>query len=85
MGSQKVNTMVLNTRIVVDFTPNLNSRTFIQWNNETDVININFLIRYIPRAGSDIYFVYNHLFNEAKDYRTIKNTGILKVSYLFRF
>ena len=85
MGSQTFSTKEYSTRIVVDLTPNLNSRTFIQWNNETDVLNINFLLHYIPKVGSDIYFVYNHLFNEEEHYSTLQNTGILKVSYLFRF
>ncbi len=85
MGPQTVNTKAFSTRIVVDITPNLNSRTFIQWNNETDVLGINFLLHYIPKAGSDVYFVYNHLLDEADKYNTIQNTGILKISYLFRF
>jgi len=85
MESRKVNTKAFSTRIVVDITPNLNSRTFIQWNNETDILNINFLLHYIPKTGSDVYLVYNHLFDEANEYNTIQNTGILKVSYLFRF
>ena len=43
--------------------------------------------------GSDIYLVYNHLWDEKDvllrgdraDYYTVRNTGIFKVDYTYRF
>jgi len=46
---------------------------------------MNFRIHYIPKIGSDIYIVYNQLWDEEENLRTIGNTAILKVDYLFRF
>ncbi len=85
IGRRSFTPKEFSTRIVVDITPNLNSRTFVQWNNETEVVNVNFLLHYIPKVGSDVYFVYNHLLDKDNRYRTLQNTGILKVSYMLRF
>ena len=49
------------------------------------IIFLNFRIHYIPKIGSDIYVVYNQLWDEKDDFRTLQNTGMLKVDYLFRF
>ena len=46
---------------------------------------MNFLIHFIPQIGSDIYFVYNHLWDGEQDYRTINNTGMAKIAYLVRY
>lgn len=68
-----------------NISPRLTARTFIQWNNETELANINFRIRFIPKIGSDIYFVYNHLFDGKSNYDTIYNTGIMKIAYNVTF
>lgn len=68
----------------VDFNTRLSSSIFIQWNNETDEVNTNFRVHYIPRVGSDIYIVYNHLLDEEFDYRTKQNAAMLKVNYAYR-
>ena len=60
-----------------------NSNTFMK--NKTNNANMNFRIHYIPKIGSDVYVVYNQLWDEEDDYRTISTTGMLKVDYLFRF
>jgi len=72
-------------RLVVDLTTRLSSSTFVQWNNETKEVNVNFRIHYIPKIGSDVYLVYNHLMDEEDDFRTLQNTGMLKINYTYRF
>ncbi len=72
-------------RLVVNFSTRLTSRTFVQWNNEDKQLNLNFLLNYIPKIGSDIYFVYNHLWDGTFHYRTQQKLGIVKIAYLFRF
>jgi len=72
-------------RFTANLSTRLTSSTFVQWNNETNNANMNFRIHYIPKIGSDVYVVYNQLWDEEDDYRTISNTGMLKVDYLFRF
>jgi len=79
------------TRFEVNLSPRLTSSTFVQWDNESDEANLNFRIHYIPKIGSDVYIVYNHLWEEEnrldRDDRflTVRNTGMVKVDYLFRF
>lgn len=70
--------------LTLNLSPRLNSSTLLQYNNETGLVNINFRMHYIPKIGSDMYFVYNHLWDEENDFRTLQNTGIFKVAYMVR-
>ena len=72
-------------RFVLNVSTKLTSRTFVQWNNEDKKINMNFLIRYIPKIGSNIYFVYNQIWDGLLHYGLERRTGIAKIEYLFRF
>ncbi|MBA7565410.1 hypothetical protein ES708_07093 [subsurface metagenome] len=72
-------------RFQTNISTRLTSSTFIQWNNESGEANMNFRIHYIPKIGSDVYIAYNQLWDEEEDFRTLQNTGILKVNYLYRF
>ena len=72
-------------RLNINFSPRLTSRTYIQWNNEDEIANINFRIHFIPKIGSDLFFVYNHLFDSEEDYRTLYNTAITKIAYQISF
>ena len=72
-------------RVGIDFSTRLSTSTFLQYNNETGRVNVNFRLRFIPRAGSDLYLVYNHLMDERDRYRTLQNAAILKMDYIFRF
>jgi hypothetical protein len=70
--------------VMLNLSPRLNSNTLVQFNNETGQVNVNFRLHYIPSIGSDVYFVYNHLWDEENDFRTLQNTGIFKIDYMFR-
>ena len=72
-------------RLTVDFSSRLSTSTFVQWNNQTKEIITNFRLHYIPKIGSDLYLVYNHLLDEEHDFQTIQNTGALKIDYNIRF
>jgi len=85
LGSRDFATKEFGGRINLNVSPRLTSRTFIQWNNETKEVNMNLLIHFIPQIGSDIYLVYNHLWDGEQDYRTINNTGMAKIAYLVRY
>ena len=77
----------------MDVSTRLNTSTFLQWNSQTREINLNLRVRFIPKVGSDIYLVYNHLWDEKDDpltrnrtdYYTVRNTGLFKVDYTYRF
>ena len=72
-------------QFVTNISTRLNASTFVQWSNQSDLANLYFRIHYIPRIGSDVYIVYNQLWDEEDDFRTLRNTALLKVNYLFRF
>jgi len=85
LGDDSFNTKEVATRFTTNLSTRLTSSTFIQWNSKDNEANMNFRIHYIPSIGSDIFVVYNQLWDEEDDFRTLQNTGILKVNYLFRF
>ncbi len=72
-------------RIDVDVSTRLSSSAYVQWNNETNEVNVNYRIHWEPKLGSDLYIVYNHLMDERDRYRTLRNTGMLKMDYTYRF
>lgn len=85
MGNDSFTARQTSARFVTNISTRLTSSTFVQWNNQSHEVNMNFRIHYIPRIGSDIYLAYNQLWDEENEFITLRNTGILKVNYLFRF
>lgn len=85
IGSKKFETKEFGGRLLVDFSTRLTTSTFLQWNNETKEVNMNFRLHYIPKIGSDVYVVYNHLYDEEANFKTLYNTGMFKVDYNYRF
>ena len=73
------------TRIGINFTSRLTTSSLIQYNNETRKVNLNFRLHYIPKIGSEVYLVYNQLWDEEDRFRTLQNTGIFKVAYMMRY
>ena len=84
-GERSIDTQEYSGRLNINISPRLTSRTFIQYNNESDEVNLNFRLHYIPKIGSDIYLVYNHLWDKGQNNRTLYNAGLSKISYLFTF
>lgn len=85
VSNKRFETQEYGGRLILNLSTKLTSRTFIQWNNEDKKINVNFLIHYIPQIGSNIYFVYNEIWDGTFHYITMKRTSIAKIEYLFRF
>jgi hypothetical protein len=85
LPDKKFNTKEYGSRILVDFSTRMSSSTFIQWNNETHEMNVNFRFRFMPKVGSDIYLVYNRLMDEQDDFNPLYNTAMFKIDYTFRF
>ncbi len=65
------------------FTTTLNTSLFAQWNNEDREINVNFRLHWIPEIGSDVYLVYNHLFDALGRIVTSRSTLVAKIAYRF--
>ena len=85
LGADKFTTREYGGHINVNVSPRLTTRTFVQYNNESEEINLNFRLHYIPKIGSDIYLVYNHLMARNDNFRTIYNTGMSKIAYMLTF
>ena len=85
MNNKSCSTWEYSGRLILNYSTRLTSRTFIQWNNEDKRFYINFMLNYIPKIGSDIYFVYNQIWDGKHNYRVHSKTGITKIAYLFRF
>ncbi len=85
LANNRFDTKEYGSRIVVDFSTRLSSSTFVQWNNETHEMNVNFRLHYMPKVGSDVYLVYNRLMDEQDDFNPLYNTAMFKIDYTFRF
>jgi hypothetical protein len=46
------------------FTPKLNLSLFGQYNSFNELLVFNFRLHWIPKVGSDFYFIYNIGYNE---------------------
>ena len=85
INSMSFDTREYSLRLNTNVSTRLNARTYIQWDNEDKIVNLNFRIHFIPQIGSDIYFVYNHLWDGFQNYSTSYNTGICKIAYRITF
>ena len=85
MNGRRFDVQDYGTNIGINFTSRLTTSSLIQYNNETRKVNLNFRLHYIPKIGSEVYLVYNHLWDEEDRFRTIQNTGVFKVAYMVRY
>lgn len=71
------------TRIEYAFNPEINTSLFGQWNNERDMMLLNFRFHWIPVPGSNIYFVLNQMVDTGNKI-SLKETALLtKVVWRF--
>jgi hypothetical protein len=70
-------------RIRYAFSTRLEASLFGQWNNEDQAMNFNFRLHWIPEIGSDVYLVYNHLFDTGGRVNTVRTTVLAKIAYRF--
>ena len=55
-------TNIFGGRVVYSFSTDLFTKFYVQWNSDRNLITTNFLVNYIYRPGSDIYFVFNQTY-----------------------
>jgi len=70
------------------FTTKLDISLFAQWNSREDLILFNFRIHWIPKIGTDFYFVYNRGYDQVKKLDFLKPTvssGVGKLVWRFTF
>ncbi len=70
-------------RVIYAYNPKLNSSVFGQWNNEDDEILMNFRINWIPKIGSDFYFVVNQLVDTSTGIKFTDTTVLAKLIWRF--
>lgn len=70
-------------RIRYAFSTLLDAMLFGQWNNEDRELNIYLRVHWIPEIGSDVYIVYNHLFDTEVKMRSARTTILVKFAYRF--
>ncbi len=71
-------------RIMYAYNPKLNSSLFGQYNNEDEEVLLNFRINWIPKIGSDFYFVVNQLIDTSNNHFTLMETTVL-AKLIWRF
>ena len=66
------------------FNPKLNTSLFAQWNNKDEEVILNYRINWIPKIGSDFYFVINQLIDKKTGEYKLKTTTVL-AKFVWRF
>jgi len=70
------------------FTAKLDLSLFMQWNSLDDILFGNFRLHWIPKIGTDLYFVYNRGYDQVNQIDFLKpnvSTGIGKLVWRFIF
>ncbi len=74
----------INGSIEYSFNPKLYSNLFAQWNNEENLITLNYRINWIPAPGSYFYFVINQLVSTLEGkFHTTDFTVLAKLIWRF--
>ncbi len=63
LPAETFNASIFGGRVSYSFSTMLFTKLFAQWNSEHDAITTNFLLNYIYRPGSDLYFVFNQTYD----------------------
>jgi hypothetical protein len=70
------------------FTTKLDLSAFIQWNSLNDIVFGNIRLHWIPKIGTDFYFVYNRGYDQVKQIELLKpnvSSGVGKLIWRFTF
>ena len=71
-------------RVIYAYNPKLNTSLFGQWNNEDNEILLNYRINWIPKIGSDFYFVINQVIETGNNTWKLTQTTIV-AKLIWRF
>ena len=71
-------------RVIYAYNPKLNSSLYAQWNNENEEVLLNFRVNWIPKIGSDFYFVINQVIDTDNGaFRLLETTVLAKLIWRF--
>ncbi len=89
LPATSIKTHELATQINYAFNPRLNLALFSQYNSLDELLFFNFRLHWIPKVGSDLYFVYNHELDEIKRQLNLLkpniSSGAVKIVWRFTF
>jgi len=77
---------IVRERLAVAFTPQLLSNLFLQYNDLTEELSLNFRFNWIYRPGADLFVVYNQTWDapDVSDLEQRDRQLIVKFTYLFQ-
>ena len=79
-------TSLLGVRVLVNFSPDLNLSSFVQYDTESRSMGSNTRLRWTFAPPGDFFLVYNHNLQDVSDrWRLQSNQLLAKVQYAFRY
>ncbi len=81
---------LINARLLINFSPDLQASSYVQYDNESEEIGTNTRLRWTFHPLGDLFFVYNHnvadtlVGSSADDWRLESNQLLIKVQYALR-
>ncbi|MFQ6039911.1 MAG: DUF5916 domain-containing protein [Candidatus Poribacteria bacterium] len=76
------NANALSSRVNYSFSTTLFAKLFAQWNSDSNVISTNFLLNYIYRPGSNLFFVFNQTYDSSGNKTgLVDSTLVVKMTY----
>jgi hypothetical protein len=79
-------TTLVGTRARINFSPDLNLASYVQYDTTTESIGVNTRLRWTFRPVGDLFVVYNHNVRDLLDrWQLDSNQLLLKLQYAFRY
>ena len=78
------NTHLFGHRFLYSFSPDMFVRGFLQWNSAQELVGGNFLFNYRYLPGSDLFLVYNQVWDTEGGLQQASRSLQLKVSYYWQ-
>ncbi len=78
------NTHLFGCRFLYSFSPEMFVRGFLQWNSAQELVGGNFLFNYRYRPGSDLFLVYNQIWDSEGALQQASRSLQLKLSYYWQ-
>ena len=76
---------LVSMRLRINFSPDLQVNSFVQYDNESRLMGTNTRLRWTFRPQGDLFFVYNHnIANRPGNWDLESNQLLVKVQYAFR-
>jgi hypothetical protein len=79
----RFSTRELGGRADLAVSPTLFGSCFGQWNNDDKEVQLNIRVNWIPRQGSDFYFVVNQSYNADRKWHPLTTTVLSKLIWRF--